>query len=191
MMELLRRKTENELALEFAGRIREALVGGAIAAAKVYNEWVKADHAPELLYRYTGLPIHTWEHIVGLAKGDIVPEAGMITQVSVRKMFTLLPLSEQKRLATEGVEVLDYKGETVKVKIATMTLTTAKQVFTDGRVRTVSEQAAWKAKQKLNSDDKERNAKTNLRYFWRGDKLVFKADTEISKAQLQELLDNW
>jgi hypothetical protein len=175
--------TVNHLVDEFKELFHQGLENIAKAAA-IY---VKAiDENPNnhavFAHKCPNIPMSAWAGFEAVGRGWLDYRLLLIggsTTKSIRK----LPLSQQKLALDSGDEVLVSNGESLIVKVESLTPSQAKQVFAGDHIRSLGEQRAY-VESRHSPDAKD----YKLAYTIRKDVLHINAATTLTRKELTRIL---
>ncbi len=181
---------------EYVVAFRDAYNGardGLLRAGEIY---VKAiDENPERFKEFrAALPEFSeriWSHLEAIGRHQVHPRLLISDGIPYREQIKRLPYAQQKRvLEGEPVELLVNENDTLRVDVRSMTSEQAKQVFCGDHLRTTSEQKAWLADQERKAKLTRGEPDETLPYLIRGDRITFKKNVTLTKAELRTLLQS-
>ena len=160
-------RTLKVVAIETAEKIASALAGGLEAAASIYKEYTEGGGDPMMLRKYSCIGDDVWRTLDDVASGRVDVRVFSLPY-RLSKPLRRLPQVTQRKLLDEGVEILSTDNSSIRVPLPELTIDMTRQVIAGGRVRSLSEQAAWKKAQA----PQEENAHTLTDYDIKPGKLI-------------------
>ena len=144
----------------------------------------------ETIAEQAGLPLDIVFQFERIGRKQLVPEL-IVADFPAQRAMSKLPFSEQERLLgrdTISVCVIKETGvETLQIPARNLSKAHVKQVFDEGRLRTVGEQRSWlEARAAANAEPPRTNADP---YVVRRDELIVGGVTFTKKQLLRIVAD--
>lgn len=170
-----------------AREIMERLAAALNEVAQVAREMVRAIETRPELYRELieeGLGENNLKHLMRVGSGQIIP-ALIEPKNYAQKQLTYFPPTEQARILQQGVEVMEPDEQTTRlIPINDLLPAQVRQVFHQGRYRSLAEQRSWLVAQKA----KRAPRLPVLDVVVRGQSVVIKTPGTYNKSQILQWL---
>ncbi len=126
-----------------------------------------------------------------IGRNQVLP-ALLVADYPSSKLIQKLPISEQRRVGENGVEVMvlrSGKADTLIVQAEDLTKDQCKQVFGNESVRTLSAQRAWLESQAAEKQAAEMASKAaQVPWVIRSGRVIFRDSCELSRHDLSMIL---
>jgi hypothetical protein len=181
--------TTEELMTEF----KEALtsgINGFVKAGEIYVKAIDQDpsNAERMQIQFRDIvPPKAWKQFEAIGRKWVHPKLilGGMSDPKKTNIVKRLPYSLQNRVFQgEKFELLISDGDVLEVSALDASSDQVKQLFGDGNLRTLREQKAYIENNKLQEDLKPQE----LPYYFQKGRIIFRKNTELTRAEMKQLL---
>ena len=182
-------KTYEELTSEFRNAITSG-INGFVRAGEIYVKAIDQDpeYAEKMQLDFSDIvPTKAWKQFEAIGRKWIHPKLilGGMSDAKKTNIVKRLPYSLQNRVFEgEKFPLLVTGGDVLDISILDASYDQTMQLCGDGNMRTLTEQKAFIEDSKLKDDLKPQE----LPYYVQKGKIIFRKNTEITKAELKQLL---
>ena len=182
-------KTYDEIIGEFKDAITNG-INGFVKAGEIYVKAIDQDpeYADKMQLEFSDIvPAKAWKQFEAIGRKWIHPKLilGGMSDAKKTNIVKRLPYSLQNRVFDgEKFPLLIAGGDVLEVSILDASSEQTMQLCGEGNMRTLREQKAYIENSKLREDLKPQE----LPYYVQKGKVIFRKNTEITRAELKQLL---
>ena len=182
-------KTYEELTSEFKDAITNG-INGFVKAGEIYVKAIdqNPDYAEKMQKQFSDIvPSKAWKQFEAIGRKWIHPKLilGGMSDAKKTNIVKRLPYSLQNRVFEgEKFPLLVTGGDVLDISILDASYDQTMQLCGDGNMRTLTEQKAFIEDSKLKDDLKPQE----LPYYVQKGKIIFRKNTEITRAELKQLI---
>ena len=181
--------TTEQLMAEFKQAITSG-INGFVRAGEVYVKAIDQDqsNAERMQLEFSDIvPSKAWKQFEAIGRKWIHPKLilGGMSDAKKTNIVKRLPYSLQNRVfAGDKFELLISGGDVLEVSALDASTDQVTQLFGDGNLRTLREQKAYIESNKLQDDLRPQE----LPYYVSKGKIIFRKNTELTRAEMKQLL---
>ena len=156
-------------------------------ACRLYVQAIDANPAAkdQFMKEFPQIPEQAWNRFESVGRGLLYPEL-VYTSGALYSRISRFPVSQQKAISDNGVEVLCAGGDSFITKIENLTPEQVQQVFTKDGIRTLAQQKAYIESKKLKETVKTTTFQRG--YVVQGKKVIITEPLELTAKDLARLL---
>ena len=182
-------KTYEEITNEFKDAITNG-INGFVKAGEIYVKAIDQDpaYADKMQLEFSDIvPAKAWKQFEAIGRKWIHPKLilGGMSDPKKTNIVKRLPYSLQNRVFEgEKFELLISGGDVLKVSALDASSEQTLLLFGDGDLRSLREQKAYIENSKLQEDLMPQE----LPYYFQKGKIIFRKNTELTRAEMKQLL---